>query len=106
MSRRILRWDVLIQDKPQLIGGGRVVYVGCRPDLRQKSVDDPARRVEVWTEEDFPDDLPLHRFDTLQTRSVTVVGTARPIPDGYIHLGSAVDPSIYVQPVWHIYEKE
>lgn len=102
MSRRVLRWDVLINDAPQMIGGGKLVLVGCRLDQRSQA-NAPARRVEVWTEEDVPGSM---KFDSLLTRRVIVVGTAYVIPPGYSHIGSAVEPSPSNRLVWHIYEED
>lgn len=102
MSRRVLRWDVQISDDVQKIGGGQVVHVDCRPD---DYATGPARRVEVWTEEEIPTDMPLNRFGSLMTREVVVVGTAHVLPEGFTHLGSALEPDPQYRAVWHVYER-
>lgn len=101
--KRVLRWDVKINDDEQEIGGGKVVHVDCRPD---QYVPGPARRVEVWTEEEIPDGMPLTEFGDLLTRTVRVFGTAHPIAEGFgKHIGSALDPDPAVRLVWHVYER-
>lgn len=102
-ERRVLRWDVPINDEPTMIGGGRVVHVGCRADLYGEP--GPTRRVEVWTEELLAADLALAEFDTIITRKVLVVGTAQAIPDRYDHVGSAIDPDPRNRLVWHLYQE-
>ena len=99
--RRVLRWDVLINDTVQEIGGGKVVFVHCRPDELRPG---PARRVEVWTEEEIPDGMSWKEFGDLPMRKVAVFGTAHPISDGLEHIGSAVDPNPMNRLVWHVYE--
>lgn len=71
--RRILRWDVPIDDQPHGIGAGPVVHVDCRPP---QIVGLPADRVEVWTEERMPDD---GSFPS-PTRKVQVFGTGHQLP--------------------------
>lgn len=101
-ERRVLRWDVKVDSTVQEVGGGKVVHVGCRPDTWEAG---PTRRLEVWTEESLPEGMLLADFHQLITRKVLVVGTAHPIPDGYAHIGSVIDPDPKVRLVWHIYEE-
>lgn len=101
-NRRILRWDVWVNDEEQKIGGGKVVHVDCRLPERMLTAYPPTELVEVWTEEVLDS---LTDISQLITRTVRVVGTAHEIPDGYEHIGSVVDPNPSVRLVWHIYEK-
>jgi hypothetical protein len=103
MPRRVLRWDVKINDEEQLIGGDQVVHVDCRPEQFPIRYGGPATRVEVWTEEEIPVDMPTADFQKLLTRTVRVFGTGHPIPEGYVHVGTALDPNSAL--VWHVYQK-
>lgn len=89
MKRRVLKWDVLVDDREHEIGGGRVRLVAC-----QHSHD----VVQVWTEEtDHPD----WEF-AARPRMVRVFGTGQPLPEAANHLGSVVTAGGAL--VWHVYE--
>lgn len=81
MTRRILKWDVPVDDHDHPIGFGDVVHVGCQGD--QYSV------VQVWTDE--PNDEPV-------IRSARVYGTGQPIPADDEHIGSVIAGPL----VWHV----
>lgn len=86
--KRVLKWNVPVDDHDHPIGGGPVVHVGC-----QTGVVDV---VQVWTEEPVP--------GVRGQRRVRVYGTGQPIPEGDVHIGSVIAP---VTPpktlVWHVY---
>ncbi len=96
--RKVYRHDVKIDDTIQTIGGGKVVMVHSRLDSFSGG---PASRVEVWTEESFTGEDPSVTDDV--EREVIVKGTGHEIPDGFEHLGSAIDPNPDYLLVWHIY---
>lgn len=92
--RRILRWNVFVDDRPHRIGSGRVVLVACRsePDV-----------VEVWTDETLPEGWPA--TDCESHRAVQVFGTGHQIPPEAGHvLGSAIAHGGAL--VWHVVEME
>jgi hypothetical protein len=97
--RRVLRWEVPVDDQWHDIGGGKVVHVDNRPTLPGL----PSGRVEVWTEEPTPEDWPATERGMVPLRNVIVVGTGHPIPDeATTHLGSVLDADGRL--VWHLYE--
>jgi hypothetical protein len=100
--KRVYRYEVPVDDDVHMLPAGQVVHV----DSRRR-----ADSVEVWVE--FPakgglPDLP-----------VRVYGTGHDIPDGALHLGTALSPdvpahtpddSVFERPgvvrgalVWHLY---
>lgn len=79
--RRVLKWDVRVDDQAHPIGGGPVVLVACQ---RQPDV------VQVWTLED-PEPAP--------PRMARVYGTGHHVPPNTWHLGSAVTGVL----VWHLF---
>jgi hypothetical protein len=82
-SRRVLRWEVPVDDHVHEIGGGRLLWVAARN----------LGVVEAWTEED----------GSQPARLAVVVGTGHPIPeDATDHLGSTFDAGGAL--VWHLYE--
>lgn len=100
-DRRVLRWDVPVDDSWHQIGGGPVMLVDCRALIPGA----PTGRVEVWTLErvgaDWPKSGPLD-----QTREVAVFGTGHRLdPQARTHLGSVLDPAVGGSLVWHIFER-
>ena len=89
MARRVLKWDVPVDDREHEIGGGRVRLVAC-----QHSHD----IVQVWTEE--PEHPGFGR--TTPPRMARVFGTGHPLPEAANHLGSVVTAGGSL--VWHLYE--
>lgn len=87
--RRVLRWDVPVDDAPHLIGGGQVVHVACKegPDV-----------VSVWTDEvtdgDDPSAPPL-----IPKRYAKVYGTGWTVDWYAAHVGSVLCGAF----VWHVY---
>lgn len=84
VTKRVLKWEVPVDDETHEISGGPVVHVAC-----QHTAD----VVMVWTEES---DL------TLAPRTVRVFGTGHPIPKAATHIGSVVTAGGAL--VWHLYE--
>lgn len=84
--RRVLRWEVPVDDVWHEIGGGQVVHVASRQGLAI---------VEVWTLRDgsgtpFPG------------TEVRVFGTGHPLPDDVgAHLGTTLAGPL----VWHLFGK-
>jgi hypothetical protein len=90
--RRVLRWEVPVDDAWQPIGNGRVLHVACRPDA-----DDV---VHVWTLEDGPE---IPEGDSLN-RYARVFGTGHTLtPDAGNHLGTALTTNGVL--VWHLFEQ-
>lgn len=103
MIRRVLRWNVPVDDQWHEIGAGKVLHVNDR--LPQFAHERGPREdvVEVWTEEACPDDFPASEVEG--RRSVRVFGTAQPLPDdAVVHLGSALSPLGRL--VWHVYTRD
>jgi hypothetical protein len=93
--RRVLRYEVPVDDSWHEIGGGWVVHVDNRPPAFTGLLP----RVEVWTVEELPDDWPATPGLTPHRR-VIVVGTGHRIPDTAVeHLGSVLDGPF----VWHLF---
>lgn len=96
--RRVLRWEVRVDDHWHEIGGGRVVHVDNRPP----AFTGLPPRVEVWTEEHLLDDWPASP-PIAAKRRVLVVGTGHQIPTTAIqHLGSVLDGPF----VWHLFAEQ
>lgn len=99
--RRVLRWEVPVDDNWHTIGGGPVVMTGCRPVL--PGVATP--RVEVWTEEILSGDWSGAKPLT-PARQAAVFGTGRVLdPEASEHLGSVLDAALNGALVWHIYAR-
>ena len=101
-ARRVLRWDVPVDDANHQIGAGRVVHVDCRPVHAVTGVlIAPAGKLEVWTEEvttTWPE-------VQVPQRTVRVFGTAQSLPDEAVeHLGAGLDADGAL--VWHLYAIE
>lgn len=84
MKRRVVKWAVPVDDQNHPIGTGPVLHVGCQDGARST--------VTVWTEEPVVDVPGRYRW-------VRVFGTIQPIPEGFVHIGSAVAGPF----VWHVY---
>lgn len=88
MVRRILKWQVPVDDHDHPIGSGRVVHVG--------SQHGDFRAVQVWTDE--PDS------ENVTVRSARVYGTGQPLPEDDEHVGSVVVENGAL--VWHVLASE
>lgn len=83
MSRRVLKWNVPVDDQPHEIGSGRVLHVACQYGPES---------VQVWTLE----------YGEPTTRLAQVFGTGQPLPGTVdAHLGSTVTARALV---WHVFE--
>lgn len=81
-DRRILKWDVPVDDRWHPVGGGPVVHVACQYGPGS---------VQVWTIE--------HNEALLSPGAARVYGTGHVIPSGTHPIGSAVtDHGL----VWHV----
>lgn len=85
--RRVLKWDVPVNDQPAAVGSGPVVHIGVQGDIAV---------VQIWTDETMPDDVPS------VSRMVQVFGTGHPVPADAVHLGSVVTAGGAL--VWHVFE--
>lgn len=85
--RRVLKWNVPVDDKPHPIGRGEVVHVACQFD---------ASEVQVWTDE-VDGDYPRQRF-------AQVHGTGHPVPADLQHVGSVVAADGHL--VWHVFAEQ
>lgn len=86
--KRVLKWDVPVDDKDHPIGPGRVLHVACQwsPSV-----------VQVWTEEtEETGENPV-----VATRRARVYGTGHPVPEKDEHLGSVAATGTAL--VWHVY---
>lgn len=91
-DRRVLRWNVPVDDAWHEIGGGSVLHVAVR--------EDPAL-VEVWTLERLKPNWPAS--DVTAKRAVRAFGTGHLLPpDLGRHLGTALCPTARL--VWHVFE--
>jgi len=88
MSRRILKWDVPVDDREHEIGGGPVVHVASQ----YGKIDE----VQVWTHE------AAAGTPQFVTRGVRIYGTGQVLPEQSNPIGSAVvaDGAL----VWHVVE--
>lgn len=87
MPRRILKWNVPVDDTSHPVGAGPVVLVGCQGDIET---------VQVWTEE----------YDSVDPRmeQARVYGTGQPLPDDHAdgeHVGSVAVAGGHL--VWHVF---
>lgn len=95
--RRVLKWDVPIDDSWHPVGSGKVTLVAIQfpetPGL-------PASSLQVWTEEECtPGGEPRNRL-----LAATVVGTGHKVPDFALHIGSVVSQAGAL--VWHVYRED
>ena len=86
--KRVLKWDVPVDDKPHPIGAGPVLHVACQSSPYV---------VQVWTEEEVPDALSAE-----PTRYVVaqVYGTGHTYPGNGFAVGTAFAGSTGL--VWHL----
>jgi hypothetical protein len=85
MSKRVLKWDVPVNDQYHYIGSGQVAHVQCQ---RETAV------VQVWTVEK----------DVIEPgRLVRVFGTGQEVPDSLVFLGTTM-PNPHL--VWHVFGEE
>lgn len=80
VSRRVLKWDVPVDDEWHPMGRGPVLHVACQ----RKSV------VAVWTDE---------HNGTAPDRHVKAFGTGQQIPTDLHAIGSVLDGMF----VWHLF---
>jgi hypothetical protein len=86
VPRRILKWNVPVDDVGHPIGAGPVVLVGC-----QVGIDS----VQVWTDETDADTIPVV--------SARVYATGQPLPAHDEHVGSVVVGLGFGSSlVWHV----
>lgn len=85
MAKRVLKWNVAVDDTPQVIGAGKVLHVACQFSPES---------VQVWTEESA--------LTEGAQRTVQVYGTGQPIPFDAVYLGSTVTGNGAL--VWHLYD--
>lgn len=83
--RRILKWDVPVDDRDHPIGSGPVTLVAC-----QRGAD----IVQVWTDESD--------HNNVQLRSARIYGTGQPVPAGDQHIGSVIAGPL----VWHAFASD
>ncbi len=92
--KRVYRYEVPIDDGVHMLPAGRVVHVDTRR----------LRDVEVWIEDSSE--------DTSDDRRVRVYGTGHDVPEGAVHLGTALSPLVpngagtpieRGRFVWHLY---
>jgi hypothetical protein len=84
MSRRILKWQIPIDDRDHPVGPGPAVLVAVQGAAHSGVVT-------VWTDESDTEGIPV--------QSARVYGTGQPVPPGDVHLGSCLDGSL----VWHVF---
>lgn len=99
--RRILRWEVPVDDSWHEIGGGEVLLVDARPLMPGFATP----RLEVWTRErvdmDWPNSDPLDC-----KREVAVFGTGHVLdPQAAEHIGSVIDRGVDGALVWHLFAR-
>lgn len=94
--RRVLRFEIPVDDRPHEIAAGRPVLV-----TMYRGPEERFDRVEVWIETWVPFGWPSR--ENPEKQLVQVFGTGHRLPDGQIeHMGScfAADGRL----VWHLYE--
>lgn len=99
MSRRVLKWQIPVDDQHHPIGPGPVVLVTVQGPGEWRSADGlsgrgagaPVGVVTVWTDEWDTDGIP--------PRAARAYGTGQPVPPGDVHLGSCLDGPL----VWHVF---
>jgi len=85
MAKRVLKWNVPVDDQSHPVGAGRVLYVQCQFGPES---------VQVWTEES--------ELTGSGERKVRVYGTGQPVPFDAPHLGTAVTADGAL--VWHLFD--
>lgn len=94
--RRVLRYDIVVDDSEHLVGDGKVLMVTSRRGMPYQLGNQQLRRVEVWVEVDVPDNWPK---SSEHFKRVQVFGTGHQIPEGAEWVGSCLDGDF----VWHVY---
>ena len=104
MTRRILKWNVPVDDNRHSIGGGPVVHVASQHtnnlqgyiEAAFRAHGEPRELIQVWTDEEGE---PRPE----QSRLVQVFGTGQPLPD---HAGQPLGTAIAHNGtlVWHVIE--
>lgn len=81
--KRVLRYRVDLDDRPSIIGNGKVVDAQPCYEL------DPTlpARMDIWVEMDLPAHWPQFAEETIK---VKVYGTGQPIPDSAEHVISCM----------------
>lgn len=101
MQRRVLRWEVPVDDRWHQIGGGEVLLVDARPLMPGFATP----RLEVWTQESVDMDWPNSDPRALK-RDVAVFGTGHVLdPQAGEHLGSVIDRGVDGALVWHLFAR-
>lgn len=95
-QRRILRFEIRVDDKLHEIAAGDVVLVS---EYRGRNLGgDASERVEVWVDATLPERWPTEQGDV---RRVQVFGTGQRLPrNAGAWVGSAVSGPF----VWHVLE--
>jgi hypothetical protein len=100
-DRRVLRWEVPVDDSWHGIGGGQVLLVDARPLM--PGIATP--RLEVWTLEELPPEWP-EADPIIPKREVSVFGTGHLLdPQVAQHLGSVIDRGVDGALVWHLFSR-
>lgn len=81
MTTRIFRYEVPVDFRWHIIRCGPPLHVACRQP----------GTVEFWAADS---DVPV------EERHFTVFGTGRPMPDGLVYVGTAMEPGGRL--VWHL----
>lgn len=105
-ARRVLRWEVPVDDDWHKIGGGQVLHVAVRRDRYTVEVWtlEPSRMARVMVGNE-PTDREIATI-TEPMRTVRVYGTGQAISDADTeHLGTAIAPETldYMRLVWHLF---
>lgn len=95
MSRRVLRYEIPINDQPHKIPAGKILQLH---PYRMRAITGERNRVEVWIETTVPDNWP--HAEPIGSRQVQIFGTGQPLPEDATHLASTVDDRL----VWHLYQ--
>lgn len=85
MTKRVLKWDIPVDDKAHQ-GGDTPVYVMCQD---QGTYD----TVQLWT---------LDHGEPVQNNLYQVFATGQPIPDGAKYVGTA--PAMGGNLIWHLFD--
>lgn len=94
-TRRVLRYEISINDQPTTIPAGKVVHLS---EYRLNTVTGERNRVEVWVEVLVGGSWPA--VQNFPTQRVQIFGTGHPLPVDALHLASTLDGPL----VWHLYQ--
>lgn len=95
MRRKVLRYEIVVNDQPSTLPVGKVVHLS---EYHQKHITGERNRVEVWVEVAIPESWPY--AENFPTQRVQIFGTGHDLPEGAVHLASTLDGSL----VWHLYQ--